>query len=514
MVVETRWLYLLPRPGMGRWLSLKESAHEHAKAMATGLLHQKRCHEKDAGPYCIAGPSGTGRAAEFLTWFLALCYGGYASAVAIETPGGDDDQQWLTFWLMFVGAMFLEETCARVLLSRFPLYYQAKLVFVAWLLFFGGAATVYRRLRMRAARWSPALAGALEDRCQRAARGHLKSMISMGGTLITVRIALFEQTIRKNPKQRGPESSWEYDYTETTQCKASAEETLHQISKWLCSIEGVREMERSLDSDTISSLLQLAASVVSFQPKFVNVHLLGTKPGAEGRLPVMDANGKADCYVKFALISKQARDSSRIPRISHAHWRKSYRNNTKSYWDIMGRTTGGKVVVTSCIAYRTLEPAWNQKLEIPINGNLDESGMCISDIDIKNALLVAEAWDADCGLWGIALEVCRLAGVALVGAVVAAYVLGLIDFLFEGTVTAEQQRWLAALLATTLCLAAASCLSWTMSAVLNADDEFVGNAVVPLAVVADRRKRDLILNLRKGQAARGGLRVKLSLSEK
>ena len=112
---------------MGRWLSLKESAHEHAKAMAAGLLHQKRCHEKDAGPYCIAGPSGTGRAAEFLTWFLALCYGGYASGVAIETPGGDDDQQWLTFWLMFVGAMFLEETCARVLLSRFPLYYEVKL---------------------------------------------------------------------------------------------------------------------------------------------------------------------------------------------------------------------------------------------------------------------------------------------------------------------------------------------------------------------------------------------------
>ena len=80
---------------MGRWLHLKKSAQQHAAAMADGLLSQKRCGEPDAGPYCIAKPIGYGRVAEILSWLLSILYGGYASTVAIESPGGDDDQQWL-----------------------------------------------------------------------------------------------------------------------------------------------------------------------------------------------------------------------------------------------------------------------------------------------------------------------------------------------------------------------------------------------------------------------------------
>ena len=225
----------------------------------------------------------------------------------------------------------------------------------------------------------------------------------------------------------------------------------------------------------------------------------------------MDRNGKADCYVKFTLVSNEApRDSERITGNSRVL------EQNASHANGMGRTALGfcNRSATSRIAYCTLEPEWNQKLEIPIHGRLRNDGTYGNqDVKIEDTVLVVEAWDADCGTWGIAREVCLCASGALACAFVAAYVLGAVDFLFDGTATAEQRRWRAALLAAALGLAAGYCLSWTMSVVLNADDEIIGDATVPLAVVTNRRGHALILNLRKGKAARGGLRVNLRLSE-
>jgi len=97
------------KPGVSRWIHMKKTAAMHTTALASGLISPKRCDEPDAGPYCIAKPSGSGRVTEFLGTILSLFYGGYNSIIAIETPGGDDDQQWLTFWVMFVASMFLEQ---------------------------------------------------------------------------------------------------------------------------------------------------------------------------------------------------------------------------------------------------------------------------------------------------------------------------------------------------------------------------------------------------------------------
>ena len=153
---------------------MKKMARQHTFAVAEGLLNQKRCGEPDAGPYCISDSSGLGRVAEFLAWFLSIFYGVYASTIAIESPGGDDDQQWLTFWVMFVASMLLERNFARVILSRFPFYYQFKLVFIVWLMFFDGAATVYRRVRRRVFQWwSPLFTGMLHSRSQRTAQNKL-----------------------------------------------------------------------------------------------------------------------------------------------------------------------------------------------------------------------------------------------------------------------------------------------------------------------------------------------------
>lgn len=97
------------KPGVSRWIHMQKSAAIHTSAIAAGLITQKKCDEPNAGPYCIAKPSGSGRIAEIFGTIFSLVYGGYYSIKAIESPGGDDDQQWLTFWLMFVSSMFFEQ---------------------------------------------------------------------------------------------------------------------------------------------------------------------------------------------------------------------------------------------------------------------------------------------------------------------------------------------------------------------------------------------------------------------
>ena len=50
----------------------------------------------------------------------------------------------LTFWLILTILLFVERYLARVVLSTFPLYYEAKLIMLLWLLFRDGADDVYR----------------------------------------------------------------------------------------------------------------------------------------------------------------------------------------------------------------------------------------------------------------------------------------------------------------------------------------------------------------------------------
>lgn len=97
------------KPGVSRWIHMKKTATVYTAALASGLIYQKRCDEPDAGPYCIAKPSGTGQVADLLGVLLSLVYGGYHSVIAIETPGGDDDQQWLTFWVILFASICMEQ---------------------------------------------------------------------------------------------------------------------------------------------------------------------------------------------------------------------------------------------------------------------------------------------------------------------------------------------------------------------------------------------------------------------
>ncbi|XP_020206060.1 HVA22-like protein c [Cajanus cajan] len=76
---------------------------------------------------------------------VTLVYPLYASIKAIETKSTSDDQQWLTYWILYSILTLFELTFAKVL-ELLPIWPFAKLIFSCWLVLphFNGAAVVYR----------------------------------------------------------------------------------------------------------------------------------------------------------------------------------------------------------------------------------------------------------------------------------------------------------------------------------------------------------------------------------
>lgn len=57
----------------------------------------------------------------------------YLSFKALETPGHQDDIQWLTYWVVFGFFNFTESFALRMVLYYFPWYFAFKTVFILWL---------------------------------------------------------------------------------------------------------------------------------------------------------------------------------------------------------------------------------------------------------------------------------------------------------------------------------------------------------------------------------------------
>ncbi|KZV14610.1 hypothetical protein F511_42305 [Dorcoceras hygrometricum] len=75
---------------------------------------------------------------------VSLVYPLYASVRAIETKSPVDDQQWLTYWVLYSMITLFELTFAK-LIEWIPLWHYIKLIFTCWLVipYFCGAAYVY-----------------------------------------------------------------------------------------------------------------------------------------------------------------------------------------------------------------------------------------------------------------------------------------------------------------------------------------------------------------------------------
>ncbi|XP_077214026.1 HVA22-like protein a [Tasmannia lanceolata] len=75
---------------------------------------------------------------------VTLVYPLYASVRAIETKSRIDDQQWLTYWVLYSLITLFELTFAKVI-EWLPFWPYAKLIVTCWLVlpYFSGAAYVY-----------------------------------------------------------------------------------------------------------------------------------------------------------------------------------------------------------------------------------------------------------------------------------------------------------------------------------------------------------------------------------
>ncbi|KAL6567718.1 hypothetical protein OROGR_001386 [Orobanche gracilis] len=75
---------------------------------------------------------------------VSLLYPLYCSIKAIETRSRIDDQQWLTYWVLYSFITLFELTFSKVL-EWFPIWSYAKLICVCWLVlpYFNGASYVY-----------------------------------------------------------------------------------------------------------------------------------------------------------------------------------------------------------------------------------------------------------------------------------------------------------------------------------------------------------------------------------
>ncbi|KAJ6830350.1 putative HVA22-like protein a [Iris pallida] len=75
---------------------------------------------------------------------ITLVYPLYASVKAIETKSPVDDQQWLTYWVLYSLITLFELTFAKMI-EWLPFWPYVKLIFTCWLVlpYFSGAAYVY-----------------------------------------------------------------------------------------------------------------------------------------------------------------------------------------------------------------------------------------------------------------------------------------------------------------------------------------------------------------------------------
>ncbi|KAK7411008.1 hypothetical protein VNO78_02328 [Psophocarpus tetragonolobus] len=77
---------------------------------------------------------------------VTLLYPLYASVVAIESQSKLDDEQWLAYWIIY-SFLSLAEMLLQPILEWIPIWYDVKLLTVAWLVLpqFEGASYLYER---------------------------------------------------------------------------------------------------------------------------------------------------------------------------------------------------------------------------------------------------------------------------------------------------------------------------------------------------------------------------------
>ncbi|GHJ88342.1 hypothetical protein NliqN6_4744 [Naganishia liquefaciens] len=72
--------------------------------------------------------------AQLITYFVGFALPAYFSCRALDSPGRDDDTQWLTYWVVFGLINFIESAGLRIVLYYVPFYFLFKTIFLVWLM--------------------------------------------------------------------------------------------------------------------------------------------------------------------------------------------------------------------------------------------------------------------------------------------------------------------------------------------------------------------------------------------
>ncbi|XP_028763427.1 HVA22-like protein a [Neltuma alba] len=119
-----------PNTHRPRWFSPRSPLRNHGVEMGSGARNFLRVLLSNFD--VLAGP------------LISLVYPLYASIKAIESKSPVDDQQWLTYWILYSMITLFELTFYKVL-EWIPIWSYAKLILTCWLVlpYFNGAAYVY-----------------------------------------------------------------------------------------------------------------------------------------------------------------------------------------------------------------------------------------------------------------------------------------------------------------------------------------------------------------------------------
>jgi len=456
-----RWSCRL-RPGIGRWVGLTHTVSNHAGAMAKAIMEQPHCSDADASAtFCIASPKGFGLVCEIIIQVLSFVYGGYQSILAIESPGGDDDTQWLTYHVMLGAIFIVEKLFARPILSTFPLYYEVKLLIVLWLLCYQGAERTYRRMRRVFIRWrwirsSDASAERTLDK-----QWEQRDKKFIQQQLIRIRKNLRMKVLKSFQLAKTSRSSlrrWQFHETNQNRSLA-ASEILYQLCLFIVSPTGIEQLTNAAEVSKEERELfwkQASYYLYHFQPKYLYISNLQVASGEEGDLPPMDSNGLADPYVTCRLITTKKDETIR-----------------------------GKVCLSSTV-YRTKRPKWKDLLELSlIAGYIDDQGLYQNE-NINSTVVEVKVWDKDVGFWGMMLRFSPFILLSLTIAIIFGYVTDNKTYLMHQVLVKKFFVGAVTFLS----------ISYIMAVIRKADDDFIGQCTVPLNILLDRREHRLLLPLR------------------
>ncbi len=73
-----------------------------------------------------------GIGSSIITNLIGVAYPCFMSFYALESDGGDDDKQWLTYWVVF-GLFAVADQFAGFILHFIPFYYVLKVATLIWL---------------------------------------------------------------------------------------------------------------------------------------------------------------------------------------------------------------------------------------------------------------------------------------------------------------------------------------------------------------------------------------------